>query len=113
MATKRKKKQVGLEHVAKLIEQIAQRVETLNYDFDIQVTISAVEQVLIETRHLDGLKLLNCRLLLNTKNGKATSNRYRGYVQKQLAKIPPLDPTADSTALRALAAEITAITPHH
>jgi hypothetical protein len=55
-------------------------------------------------RHLDGLKLVNrIGLLLNTKNGKAVSNRYGNYVQKQLAKIPPLDPVADSAALRALA----------
>lgn len=114
MATKRRKKQIPLEHAAKLIEEIAERVETLNYAFDIQVTISAVEQVLIEIRHLHGLKLINrIGLLLNTKNGKAASNRYGGYVQKQLAKMPPLDPIADSAALRALATEIAAITPQH
>lgn len=90
MGTKRKKKQISLEHAAKLIEEIAKRVETQNDSFDIQVTISAVEQVLIEMRHLDGLKLVNrIGLLLITKNGKAASNRYGGYVQKQLARTPP------------------------
>jgi hypothetical protein len=97
-----------------LIEEVAERVETLNYAFDVQVTISAIGQVLTEIRHPHGLKLINrVGLLLSTKNGKAASNRYGGYVQKQLAKMPPLDPIADSAALRALAAEITAITPQH
>ena len=114
MATKRKKKQVPLEHAAKLIKEIAKRVETQNYTSEIQVTISAVGEMLIEIRHLDGLELINrIGLLLNTENGKATSNRYGGYIQKQLAKMPPLDPIADSAALRALAAEIAAITPKH
>jgi hypothetical protein len=114
VTTKRKKKQIPFEHVAELIEEIAKRVETQNYAFDIQITISAVGQVLLEIRHLDGMRLINrIGLLLNTKNGKATSKRYGCYVQKQLAQIPPLDPTADSAALRALAAEIAAITPQH
>lgn len=107
MATKRKK-QVPLVHAAKLIEEIAKRVETQNYAFDIQVNISTVGQALLEIRHLDGLILINrVALLLNTQNGKATSNRYGDYIQKRLAKIPSLDPIADSAALRALAAEIT------
>jgi len=49
--------------------------ETHNYTFDIQVPIAAVGQVLIEIRHLNGLELINrIGLLLNTENGKATSN---------------------------------------
>jgi hypothetical protein len=107
MATKRKKKQVPPEQVAQLIEEIAKRVETLNYSSDVQVSISAVGEMLTEIHHPDGLKLVNrIGLLLTTENGKVTSNRYGGYVQKQLAKMPPLDPIADSAALRALAVEI-------
>jgi hypothetical protein len=114
VATKRKKKQIPLEHAAKLIEEIAKRVETLNYAFDIQVTISAVGQTLLEIQHLDGLRLINrIALLLNTGNGKAAHNRYGGYIQQRLAEIPPLDPIADRAALRALATEIAIITPQH
>lgn len=109
MAIKHLKKPIPLEEVARLIEEIAERVETKNYAFDNQVAASAVGQALLEMRHLDGVKLINhIALLLNTENGKATTDRYGGYIQKRLAKIPPLDPIADSAALRALAAEIAA-----
>ena len=114
MTTKSKKKQVPLEHTAELIEEIARRVERQNYAFDIQVAISTVGQALVEIRHLDGLNLINrIGLLTSTENRKTVPNRYGGYVQKQLAEIPPLDPIADSSALRALAAEITANTIQH
>jgi hypothetical protein len=114
MTTKRKKNQVSHEHVAELIEEIAKRVETQNYDFDIQVAISTVGQALVELRHADGLRLIN-RIghLLTAQNSKTAPNRYGDYVQKRLAEIPPLDPIADSAALRALAAEIAANTSQH
>ena len=114
MTTKRKKNQVSPEHAAELIEEIAKRVETQNYAFDIQVAISTVSQALVELRHVDGLRLITrIEQLLSAKHSKTASNRYGGYVQKRLAEIPPLDPIADSAALRSLAAEIAANTSQH
>lgn len=114
MTTKRKKNHVSPEHAAELIEEIAKRVETQNYAFDIQVAISTVGQALVELRHVDGLRLINrIGQLLSAENSKTARNRYGDYIQKRLAEIPPLDPVADSAALRALATEIAANTSRH
>jgi hypothetical protein len=104
MAKKRKKQLTG-EELATLIEEIAERVANEDYSFDIQVTISAAEQALLELRHLDGLKLLSrIALLMSTENG-TTAMKYE-YVRKSVEALTPLDPTADSVALRSLATDI-------
>jgi hypothetical protein len=102
---KKRKQQLTREEIATLIEEIAERVANENFSFDIQVTISAAEQALVELRHVEGLKILiRIGLLMSTKNG-TTAMKY-DYVRKRVEALTPLDPTADSVALRSLAADI-------
>ena len=105
MARKRKSRTLTHEEVATLLEEIAARVANENYSFDIQLTITTVEQALIEWRDKDGLMLLSrIALLLSTKNGTA-SMKY-DYVRRRVEALTPLDPTKDSAALLSLAESI-------
>jgi len=65
----------------------------------------AIERVLIELRHVEGLKLLTrISLLLLTANG--TTNVTVEYAKKRVDSLEPINPAADSAALRSLAEEI-------
>lgn len=102
-----KRKPVTKEQIATVLEAVADRVANEDYSSDIQLTASTAELGLAQLRNAKALKLLNrVLLLLSTKNATEPS-RYQ-YVEKTVQSLEPLDPVADSAALRDVARELRA-----
>ena len=91
--------------LAELIEGIAERVESRDLSFSIQLEIQTASEELLDRRHIEGLKLLNRMGLLQSVEGQEKPHRYE-LVERTIAKMSPLDPDSDGAALRHLAGEI-------
>src|SRR5687767_6830761 len=93
------------EIAAQTIEAIAERIANGERSNDLSAAITAAEQAMLDIEHIEGMRLLNrIGLLMVTNSG--TENIHYPIVRKIVDNLKPLDASADSAALRALAYEL-------